>query len=71
MPYKLVTQCQGHSEGHRRLSLNTVDSNQQNGESMGELVLLGILIGVGTWLYRAGKRTGSRKGYNVGRSRRR
>ena len=42
-----------------------------NGEVMGELIVLGILIGIGTWLYRAGKRTGSRKGYNVGRSRRR
>lgn len=38
---------------------------------MGELIVWGILIGVGTWLYRAGKRLGSRKGYNVGRSRRR
>ena len=38
---------------------------------MGELIVLGILIGIGTWLYRAGKRIGSRKGYNVGRSRRR
>ena len=38
---------------------------------MGELIVLGILIGVGTWLYRAGKRIGSRKGYGVGRSRRR
>lgn len=38
---------------------------------MGELIILGILIGVGTWLYRFGKRIGSRKGYHVGRSRRR
>ncbi len=36
-------------------------------EGMGELIVLGILIGVGTWLYRAGKRIGSRKGFNVGR----
>jgi len=38
---------------------------------MGELIVLGILIGVGTWLYKAGKRLGSRKGFNVGRGRRR
>jgi hypothetical protein len=38
---------------------------------MGELIVLGILIGVGTWLYRAGKRLGSRKGYGAGRRRRR
>jgi hypothetical protein len=36
---------------------------------MGELFVLGIVIGVGIWLYRSGKRIGSRKGYNVGRSR--
>jgi hypothetical protein len=36
---------------------------------MGELIVLGILIGVDTWLYRSGKRIGSRKGFNVGRSR--
>ena len=33
------------------------------------LIVLGILVFVGYSLYRAGKRTGSRKGYNVGRSR--
>lgn len=38
---------------------------------MTELIVWGILIGVGTWLYRAGKRIGSRKGYHVGRNRRR
>jgi hypothetical protein len=38
---------------------------------MGDLFILGILIGIGAWLYRAGKRTGSRKGYHVGRCRRR
>jgi hypothetical protein len=36
---------------------------------MGELIVLGILIGVGTWLYKAGKSIGSRKGFHVGRSR--
>ena len=34
---------------------------------MGELLVLGILIGVGVWMYKAGKRIGSRKGFNVGR----
>ena len=38
---------------------------------MGELIVLGIVLSVGIWLYRAGKRVGSRKGFNVGRSRRR
>jgi hypothetical protein len=36
---------------------------------MGELVILGILVGVGVWLYKSGKRIGSRKGFHVGRSR--
>jgi hypothetical protein len=36
---------------------------------MGELFVLGIVIVVGYSLYRAGKRTGSTKGYHVGRSR--
>jgi len=40
-----------------------------NGEGMGELIVLGILIGVGIWLFKAGKRLGSRKGFNVGRRR--
>ncbi len=35
------------------------------------LLVLGILVVVGYSLYRSGKRTGSRKGYNVGRSQRR
>ena len=35
------------------------------------LIVLGILVFVGYSLYKSGKRTGSRKGYNVGRSRRR
>ena len=38
---------------------------------MAELFVLDLLIGIGAWLYRAGKRTGSRKGYHVGHSRRR
>ena len=33
---------------------------------METLILLGILVGVGYWIYMAGKRTGSRKGYQVG-----
>jgi hypothetical protein len=36
---------------------------------MGELVVLGILVSVGVWLYKSGKRIGSRKGFHVGRSR--
>jgi hypothetical protein len=36
---------------------------------LGELIVLGILIGVGIWLYKAGKGIGSRKGFHVGRSR--
>ena len=27
-----------------------------------------IVVGVGYWLFKAGKSTGSRKGYNVGRA---
>ena len=38
---------------------------------MGELIVFGILVGVGVWLYKSGKRIGSRKGYGVGRSHRR
>jgi hypothetical protein len=38
---------------------------------MGELFVVGIVIFVGYSLYRSGKRIGSIKGYNVGRSRRR
>lgn len=36
---------------------------------MGELIVWGIVIFVGYSLYRAGKRTGSIKGFNVGRNR--
>ena len=32
-----------------------------------ELIVLAGLIGLGVWLYRSGKRTGSRKGYHAGR----
>jgi hypothetical protein len=35
------------------------------------LIVLGIVVFVGYSLYKCGKRTGSRKGYNVGRFRRR
>ena len=38
---------------------------------MGELFVFGILIGVGVWLYKVGKRIGSRKGFNAGRRRNR
>ena len=33
------------------------------------LIVLGMLAFVGYWLYRAGKREGSRKGFGVGRNR--
>ena len=36
---------------------------------MGEFIVLGILIGMGAWLYRVGKREGSRQGFHVGRRR--
>jgi hypothetical protein len=36
---------------------------------METLILLAILAGGGYWLYKAGKRTGSRKGYHAGRQR--
>ncbi len=45
--------------------------NRENGEDMGELIVLAALVGVGYWLYKSGKRIGSRKGFNVGLSRRR
>ncbi len=35
------------------------------------LIVLGIACGIGYWIYRAGKRTGSIKGFNVGLRRRR
>jgi len=38
---------------------------------MESLIVFAILAGIGYWLYRAGKRTGSIKGFNVGRRRRR
>jgi hypothetical protein len=38
---------------------------------MESLIVLAILGGIGYCLYRAGKRTGSIKGFNVGRWRRR
>ena len=38
---------------------------------MDGLIVLGILLFAGCWLYRSGKREGSRKGYGVGRAHRR
>jgi hypothetical protein len=32
-------------------------------------IVLALLAGIGWWLYKVGKRTGSRKGFHVGRSR--
>ena len=45
------------------------DKTHVPGEYMGELIVLGILIGIGVWLYKAGKRIGSRKGFHAGRRR--
>lgn len=33
------------------------------------LLIIAVLIAFACWSYKAGKRTGSRKGHNVGRSR--
>jgi hypothetical protein len=32
---------------------------------MESLILLGVVVGVGYWIYKTEKRTGSRKGYQV------
>jgi hypothetical protein len=40
-------------------------------KAMGELIVVGIVIGIAVWMYKAGKRIGSRKGFNAGRWRRR
>jgi hypothetical protein len=55
------------SDGQR--SAVAINKTQAFGESMGELIVLGLLISVGTWLYKVGKSIGSRKGFHVGRSR--
>ena len=36
-----------------------------------DVIVLGILIGLGYWAFAAGKRDGSRKGYAAGRFHRR
>ena len=36
---------------------------------MEEIVLIVIIVLVISWAYKSGKRTGSRKGFNVGRDR--
>ena len=46
-----------------------LDKIQDFGECMGELILLGIMAGLGIWLYNTGKRIGRRKGFYVGRRR--
>ena len=33
---------------------------------MDPLILIAIVVGIGWWLYKSGKRTGSRKAYHVG-----
>lgn len=55
------------SDWHSSVAL--LNKIQDRGESMGELIVLGILIGMGAWLYKTGKSIGSRKGFNVGRHR--
>jgi hypothetical protein len=46
----------------------TIDQKTLETEKrMGELLVLGIAIGVAVLMFKAGKRIGSRKGYNVGR----
>ena len=42
---------------------------EQKGREMESFVGIGLLIVIAWWFYRSGKRIGSRKGYNVGRSR--
>ncbi|QDU94482.1 hypothetical protein [Lignipirellula cremea] len=32
-------------------------------------IILGTIAAIAYWIYKTGKRTGSRQGYNVGRSR--
>ena len=41
---------------------------RQRKDFMQGLIIIGILVFAGYSLYRIGKRTGSRKGYHVGRS---
>jgi hypothetical protein len=36
---------------------------------MDSLIGLAVLAAIAWWFYKSGKRTGSRKGFNVGRSR--
>ena len=36
---------------------------------MESLILIGIVVGIGYWIYKAGKREGSRKGFHAGRRR--
>jgi hypothetical protein len=42
---------------------------QQQGDPMEEWLGFTVLALVAWWFYKSGKRIGSRKGYNVGRSR--
>ena len=38
---------------------------------MNEVLGLAVLVGIGAWIYKKGKREGSRKAYHVGRKHRR
>ncbi len=43
----------------------------REGSTMGEIIILAVLVLAGWWLYKEGKHIGSRKGFNVGRRNRR
>ena len=43
--------------------------NNLEGNHMESLFGLAVLAAIAWWFYKSGKRIGSRKGYNVGRSR--
>ena len=48
--------------------LAELDNNETRTEGikMEGLIVIAILVSIGCWIYGSGKRTGSRKGYNVG-----
>lgn len=75
--FAAVAACDGRARTASRCSLTTavMDVNMHRffhpGDFVGELIVVGIVVFIGYSLFRAGKREGSIKGYNVGRSRRR
>ena len=46
-------------------------SPESRGGRMESLIILAVVVGVGYWFYKAGKRQGSRSGYHAGLRRRR